>query len=282
LISRIFFQLFLDKVKVDSWWRFLLHCSYCLCLCDAPGPESDRYWSLLPQVSDLENNKIVVGVRFVKRNRIIHLEIQQATALPEGNVDEDSMEWIEAPILDVTNKTQQDSGLFKELSYEERALDLDKLSASTGSVITGIRFRQLGGHINLEIRSTPIRFHTGELIKQRSIWIGNDNTPATPEMRTKLEIPSPDVPTNQPQSSSMISDKNQYLLFDATSPFKDVRQTTIPYIDSQIVTPKKSSWLSGIGIYYKGFIGYGGYVGAMVSTYDSSKHLVPKRFDKNA
>ena len=83
-------------------------------------------------MSDIDSNKIVVGVRFVKRNRIIHLEIQQATALPEGNVDEDSMEWIEAPVLDVNNETQSDSGLFKELSYEERALDLDRLSATTG------------------------------------------------------------------------------------------------------------------------------------------------------
>ena len=34
----------LDKIKVDSWWRWLFfHCSYCLCKCDAPGPLSDRY-----------------------------------------------------------------------------------------------------------------------------------------------------------------------------------------------------------------------------------------------
>ena len=77
---------FSDKVKVDSWWRFLIHCSYCLCLCDATGPESDRYWSLLPQESDIENNKVVTGLRFVKRNRVIHLEIEQATARSEGYI----------------------------------------------------------------------------------------------------------------------------------------------------------------------------------------------------
>ena len=41
--SSLICNYFSDKVKVDSWWRFLLHCSYCMCLCDAPGPQSDRY-----------------------------------------------------------------------------------------------------------------------------------------------------------------------------------------------------------------------------------------------
>ncbi len=34
----------LDKIKVDSWWRWLVwHCSYCVCKCDQQGPDSDRY-----------------------------------------------------------------------------------------------------------------------------------------------------------------------------------------------------------------------------------------------
>ncbi len=34
-----------EVYKVDSWWRWLFwHCSYCMCKCDAPGPNSDRYW----------------------------------------------------------------------------------------------------------------------------------------------------------------------------------------------------------------------------------------------
>ena len=165
--------------------------------------------------------------------------------------------------------------MFKELSYEERALDLDRLEAPKGQfhfhyllikklyisffscifigyVVTGVRFRNLGGHMNLEIRITPIRFTSGKLVKERTIWMGNDNTPgiyalkiqedcftknvlnsffpATPNIRTKLEIPSPDVPTKQMKMSNILSNHNQYLLFDATSVYKDVSQTTIPYI----------------------------------------------------
>ena len=41
----------------------------------------------MPQESDVANNKVVTGVRFVKKNRVIHLEIEQAQALKEGNIN---------------------------------------------------------------------------------------------------------------------------------------------------------------------------------------------------
>ena len=212
---------FTDQVKVDSWWRFLVHCSYCLCLCDS-SKDSDRYWSLRSQESDLSKNQIVTGIRFVKKNGVIHLEIQQAKALREGNIDQDSRVWIEAENIDVKNDTQKDLGYFKTMSYEERALDLDQLQAPQGYVITGVRLRDLGGHLNLEIRVTPIRFSSGELIKERTIWIGNDNTPVTINQRTMLNIISPDVPTKYHGLSKIDSTSNQYLMFGATAAEKDV------------------------------------------------------------
>ena len=59
-----------------------------------------------------------------------------------------------------------------------------------------------------------------------------------------------------------------------------VSQTTIPYIDSQPVAPQVGSWLSGVGLYHKGASGSGGYVGAMIKTYDISRHLVSKKRDE--
>ena len=63
--------------------------------------------------------------------------------------------------------------------------------------------------------------------------------------------------------------------------FFQVSQTTVPYIDAQPVAPQVGSWLSGVGLYHKGASGYGGYIGAMVSTYDLSRHLVPKKLNEN-
>ena len=54
-------------------------------------------------------------------------------------------------------------------------------------------------------------------------------------------------------------------------------QTTVPFIDSQSVSPQPGTWISGAGLYHKGEIGYGGYVGLMLKTFDVSRHLVLKK-----
>ena len=74
----------------------------------------------------------------------------------------------------------------------------------------------------MEVRVTPIRFANGKLITQRTIWIGNDNTPVTLKHRTRLDINSPDVPTKSLAKSKIDSSNNQYIQFGATSAYKDV------------------------------------------------------------
>ena len=54
-------------------------------------------------------------------------------------------------------------------------------------------------------------------------------------------------------------------------------QTTIPFIDVQNVSTKTGAWMSGAGLYHKGEIGYGGYIGIMLKTYDFSRHMVLKK-----
>ena len=52
-------------------------------------------------------------------------------------------------------------------------------------------------------------------------------------------------------------------------------QTTVPFIDLQSVAPKSGTWLSGVGLYHKGKLGYGGYIGLSVQTFDFSRHMIP-------
>ena len=52
--------------------------------CEEITPESERYWSLVPSLADTANNMIVVATRLVSRNKVFHIQIQQARALPEG------------------------------------------------------------------------------------------------------------------------------------------------------------------------------------------------------
>ena len=75
------------------------------------------------------------------------------------------------------------------------------------------------------------------------------------------------------------SRNNQFVLFDSSSTAKDAAQTTIPYIDSQKVAPQSGVWLTGLGLYHKGTIGYGGFVGFLVKTLDFSSHLLPSSLE---
>ena len=49
------------------------------------------------------------------------------------------------------NKTAEGTD-FMTMAYEQRAIDIDKLQVPTGQVVTGVRFRKLGTHLNFEIQ----------------------------------------------------------------------------------------------------------------------------------
>ena len=67
-------------------------------------------------------------------------------------VNASTTEW--KPVQDVTipqyyEEERMDGPSFATLRYEERAIDLDDLTAPQDHVITGVRLRKLGGHLNL-------------------------------------------------------------------------------------------------------------------------------------
>lgn len=271
------------NVKVNSWWRWVFwHCSYCMCLCDQPGKHSDRYVSLQSALAATSSNRLITGVRFVKKNRIVHIQIQEGEALPRGMVNDSTIHW--QPVIEVTvNKDQEESiedGLgYATLSYRERALDLDDLNAPDGHVITGLRFRKLGGHLNLEAQASPIEFSTGLIDAERAIWISNDNTPvAETKPRTKLSLLSPDVPTRSRIQSVPDSVSDQFIEFQASSLEKDVSQNTVPFIETVPVSAQPPTWLTGIGVYHKGQPGYGGFVAFRIATLNYTDYMaVPSK-----
>lgn len=249
-----------------------------MCLCDQPGSQSDRYISLQPALtSTASRNALVTGVRFIKKDRIVHIQIQEGLALSRGQVNASSIQW--KPIVPVTipkykEESLEDGPGYATLRYEERALDLDDLMAPFGHVITGLRFRKLGGHLNLEVQASPIDFVNGIVDSERSIWISNDNTPATEtKPRRKLSWLPSDIPINSPEPSSPDSSPDTYIEFEASSLEKDVSQTTVPFLDATPVFPNPPTWLTGIGIYHKGQPGYGGFLAFRVSTINFTNYL---------
>ncbi|XP_069676205.1 uncharacterized protein [Periplaneta americana] len=266
-----------DATRVDSWWRWIFwHCSYCFCLCDEQGPKSDRYFNLREVKADVANNKVVTGLRFVKKNRVIHLQIQEAGLLPRGGINMTSMQWRPVDDYRISDSDVYDIKDYHTLSWKKRAIDLDDLVAPEGYVLTGVRFRLVETHLNLEIMITPLNFTAGILDKphQSSIWNGNYNTEdSLHEPRKRLYIPNPEVPTLTKEGSVVDSRSDQFLLFTHSDIDADAAQTTVPFLDAQPVAPEPPTLLAGAGIYHKGRPGYGGFIGLKVVTYDFNSHL---------
>ncbi|XP_044759508.1 uncharacterized protein LOC123317181 isoform X2 [Coccinella septempunctata] len=263
--------------KVDSWWRWLFwHCSYCMCVCDEQGRSSDRYFNMRPTLADVDQNKVVTGLRFVKKNRIIHLQIQQGTLEEFGTINSNSLTWKEVDNYTISDRSVYSGKDYHIMTWEQRALDLDDLEADRNHVLTGVKFKKIGSHLNFEIHTTPFNYTTGKLDPSKSVWKDNPNTDASQKKpRSKVMMYNPDVPTRTPSPSIKLSRTDQFIEFTHTDFERDAAQTTVPFLDSQPVSLMKPVALAGAGLFYKGRINFGGFVTPKIIAYDYSEHLEP-------
>ncbi|KAH8370848.1 hypothetical protein KR093_005218 [Drosophila rubida] len=260
--------------KLESWNSFIFYkCNYCFCVCDEQGPKSDRYFNLRETLSDVKANKVVTGVRFVKENRILHLQIQQGELLPGGLIDNSTVDWEEVSNYKIDDPSVREGVDYHTLSYQRRSIDLDdvRIDDDKTLVVTGVGFQVLDGHLNLKVRFSKFDFVEGQLIdpEVNSVWLANDNI----YERQKLNLDGLDMPIRSEIKSKPLSQDTQYLEFTNSDIYKDASQSTIPFIDIQDVASIPPVALSGVGIYYKGVQGYGGFVAPKIFSYDISPHL---------
>lgn len=146
------------------------------------------------------------------------------------------------------------------------------ITAPPGSVLTGIRFTVVRDHLTFEIRATQFDFNSGRL-DGRSEWI-SDKIERTVLL---LDTPEPSYPIHLNDYNCKRSiphfTPNQFVKFRPSDPDKDAGQTTVPFIDTQLVRPMHLTLLSGVGIYYKGRPGFGGFIAPKLIVYDMSSYL---------
>ncbi|CAG9839741.1 unnamed protein product [Diabrotica balteata] len=271
--------------KVDSWWRWLFwHCSYCFCLCDEQGSASDRYVNMRPAIANISDNMVVVGLRFIKKNRILHVQIQEGKLLPRGNIDAATVRWVPVEDYKITDRKIYSGQDYHTFSWEKRAVDLDDLEADDGYVFTGVRFKEIGSHLNFEIYCTKFDFDTGKLINptSTSIWKDNANTDSATKnprkrgyqkRKKKVWLVSPDIPTRTTSPSIPTSTPDSYIELTHSDIDKDAAQTTVPFWDAQRVESLQPVPLSGAGIFHKGRRFFGGFITLKTISYNFSKHL---------
>lgn len=117
---------------------------------------------------------------------------------------------------------------------------------------------------------------SGKLIdSEKGFWISNENTELSlgNDKRAQINIQWPHIPTKTKTPSKIMSNSNSFIKFTHTDVRKDAAQTTVPFLDSQDVITNPPSPLQGVGIYYKGLIGFGGFIAPKLSTIDYSSFL---------
>lgn len=211
----------------------------------------------------------MTGVALEKHNQTFHWKIAEATLLRNGEVQSDIYNWL--PVNEFNLTDTHDAYDYHTLSWENRSIVLGTVMAPLGSAITGIRFKTYSGRLHVEIQATKFDFRSGKLYDHFE-WIstadGQEHQP------NYINLEDSDLPEKNPNFSIPVWQiRNSFVEFQPTDRTKDASQSVIPYIDTQLVEPLHVSPLAGIGIYYKGNIGFGGYIAPHIITYDYLQHI---------
>ncbi|XP_057328817.1 uncharacterized protein LOC130669770 [Microplitis mediator] len=247
------------------------YCDYCMCTClkKTNDKETISAISFREQVTDINNNRAVVGVRFVESNHMIHVQIKEKHMEKPGFTSPDSWKELENFQYNETGKNFYNSDntvLEPGIDYgHPKSVNFDDLIAPKGYVITGVRLRFAvdgdnkpdleAAAIELHIRVTPFDYFTGKLINlTQTHWIIPEYT-----SRRELILTDPDNPLKSPVNV-IDSKKDQFIRFRNSDLKKDAGQTTVPFFDAQDVEGEKLYPLGGMGIIHRGHEGYGGFL----------------------
>lgn len=195
--------------------------------------------------------------------------IHQSEFLSNGRVNL-TKPWNAFTEIEKFQQNEQINGIdYHTLTWEHRSINLDTVTAPAGTVITGVRFKVTEGVLNIEIRASKFEFSTGKLFDDHQ-WLSNHED----LQRSPINLMNSDIPPRAIDFSVPNNELNKFVQFQPSGIDQDVAQTTIPFIDSQIVESfDRQAPLSGVGLYFKGSIGFGGLIAPKVITYDFSPHI---------
>ncbi|XP_063904378.1 uncharacterized protein LOC135123543 isoform X2 [Zophobas morio] len=270
-------------IHLETYRNWLIYgCAYCYCLCEE-GPKffSDRYINMRLVQSNVTDNKVVTGLRFVRHYKVIHLQVQEGRLLPYGQIDVDSVRWVPLEDYSVLDKTYRDGKDYYTFKWDQRHLDLADIMAEEGSVVTGVAFKKVDTRLHLQVQTTPFNFITGKLTNKLSSLRDDPGIALKHRFDSQLQLDRVDVPTRSRSPSHQFT-TNKLVEFTNTGYEKDAGQTTVPFFDAQPLESAIPVPLVGVGVFHKGKSGFGGFITPRIFTYNFTKHLGPVfSLDKN-
>ncbi|KAG8035905.1 hypothetical protein G9C98_003031 [Cotesia typhae] len=271
----------------DGWK--LRDCDYCMCTCvkkQEPGYHVVTAISFREQVSNIADNMVVMGVRFVRQDYMIHVQIKEGRLgltkfngydpwkpLEDIGYDESTQKFF----IKDGNNTPMQLGLDY---WHPESINLDDLVAPLGYAVTGVRFRlaedspdhQLKfDSIELQIRVSPMDFLSGRILDddERTYWISPEHKD---QRRTELILSEPDLPTKSTKNL-FDSSKGQFVKFQKSDLKKDAGQSTVPFFDAMEVEGAPGFPVGGVGIVHRGKKGFGGYLALKIFDLDLSYYF---------
>ncbi|KAL7289668.1 hypothetical protein TKK_0016395 [Trichogramma kaykai] len=245
-------------------------CQICLCTCENPDKNLDIYVNLREVVSDVYQNKVIVGIRLKKIDGIFYLQIQEAVLLPSGTVDPKTKSWARINTYKRTDGNVREGVDYFRLSWDHSSVELDDIVLNGDSVVTGVKFTFAQGLLRLEVRGHRFDYKQGKLKIPNYSW--HRNIKSTSNL-SQLGLTYLDLPSDH-SNNPIHSYPGQYVTLRTSSLEHDVGQSIIPFVDIDPVELRQPAPLSGIGLFHKSYKnGAAGYLTLKILNYDYEPYV---------
>ncbi|XP_057334788.1 uncharacterized protein LOC130673679 [Microplitis mediator] len=235
----------------------------CKCLCereDISNPKNER-GELLDSICfdpvSVEDGYVATGARFKRHGNVMYLELQQGI-LSQGKIDPKTLKWTTSN--NCTLKKKVIDNFRNDGHYDGLEIILNDLTLTENAVVTGVtlgdslrgRYVDDDGNINenepevtrksqCHGSATDLVHDSSDLLSSTSL-IGHDNYERSEPCNYKI-------------------------VFGGTKETNDY-MNLVPFVDLQEVVHDENSPqpIHGIGWYYRGYPGYGGYLALKIFT----------------
>lgn len=90
----------------------------------------------------------------------MHLQIRQASLLPNLLINATSVEWLPVPYMEVSDTKTVEGLDYHKMTFEKRALDLDDLRVTSGYVLTG----KIYSNLEKRLLESPLMLYNYNLL----------------------------------------------------------------------------------------------------------------------
>ncbi|XP_023314728.1 uncharacterized protein LOC106649491 [Trichogramma pretiosum] len=251
-----------------SWsiWRPSIRCDICECTIEETNHR--KYVSLEEVTSNVQENKVVVGLRLKMEGDVLSIDIEQAEIMPAGMIDERTKTWqIQTSKMDNSSVHTHSKQKYQDISWNSRNFSLDDVQLDHGYVLTGVKFVYDNGVFKIAAQGHKYNYVEGKLDHEKFYW-----HPSNSKKLSQVIVEGEDIPTDYP-NNKIHSKPGEYVSVSTSSVKTDAGQTVVPFIDIVPVEPKKCTPLSGFGLFLKRNEGNAGYLTLKLISYDFEPNM---------